>query len=35
MRVLEKSGYTREALMHRSAIKNGEFIDVVLYARVR
>jgi RimJ/RimL family protein N-acetyltransferase/predicted Rossmann-fold nucleotide-binding protein len=35
MRVLEKSGYTREALMHRSAIKNGEFIDVVLYSRVR
>ena len=35
MRVLEKSGYTREAMMRRAAIKNGSLIDVALYARVR
>jgi ribosomal-protein-alanine N-acetyltransferase len=33
-RVLEKAGYTREARMRRSAIKDGQIIDQFLYAYV-
>ena len=35
MRVLEKCGYVREAVMRRSAIKDGKVIDRMLYARLR
>jgi ribosomal-protein-alanine N-acetyltransferase len=35
MRVLEKAGYTREALLRKSAIKDGRVIDQVLYAKIR
>jgi RimJ/RimL family protein N-acetyltransferase len=35
MRVLEKAGYSREAVMRRSGIKDGTVIDRVIYARVR
>jgi ribosomal-protein-alanine N-acetyltransferase len=31
-RVLEKAGYMREALMRRSAIKDGQVLDQYLYA---
>ena len=31
-RVLEKAGYTREALMRRSAVKDGRLLDQNLYA---
>jgi len=31
-RVLEKVGYVREGVMRRSAIKNGELIDQIIYA---
>jgi [ribosomal protein S5]-alanine N-acetyltransferase len=35
MRVLEKSGFQREGIMQRSAIKNGVILDQWLYAKVR
>ncbi|MBI3983136.1 MAG: GNAT family N-acetyltransferase [Gemmatimonadetes bacterium] len=35
MRVLEKAGYTREAVLRKSAIKDGRVIDQVLYGRTR
>jgi RimJ/RimL family protein N-acetyltransferase len=35
MRVLEKAGYTREGVLRHSAIKEGKFVDEVLYARIR
>lgn len=35
MRVLEKSGFEREGVMRRSAVKNGVILDQVLYAKVR
>jgi len=35
IRVLEKSGFEREGIMRRSAIKNGVILDQVLYAKVR
>lgn len=35
MRVLEKAGYTREAVLRKSAIKDGKVIDQMLYAIVR
>lgn len=35
MRVLEKAGYTREAVLRQSAIKDGRIIDQALYAIVR
>jgi RimJ/RimL family protein N-acetyltransferase len=35
MRVLEKSGFEREGILRRSAIKNGVILDQVLYAKVR
>ena len=34
-RVLEKSGYVREGVMRRSAIKNGVIFDQVLFARIQ
>ena len=34
MRVLEKCSYTREGVMRKSVIKDGQEIDCVLYARV-
>jgi RimJ/RimL family protein N-acetyltransferase len=30
--VLEKVGYVREGILRRSAIKDGELIDQILYA---
>jgi len=35
MRVLEKAGYHREAVLVRGGIKDGTVIDRVIYARVR
>jgi RimJ/RimL family protein N-acetyltransferase len=35
MRVLEKAGFVREGVLRRSAFKDGEFVDTVMYARVR
>lgn len=35
MRVLEKSGFEREGVLRRSAIKNGMILDQVLYAKLR
>ena len=34
MRVLEKAGFTREAVLRRAATKEGQLIDTMLYARV-
>jgi [ribosomal protein S5]-alanine N-acetyltransferase len=34
MRVLEKAGFTREAVLRCAATKDGRLIDTVLYARV-
>jgi RimJ/RimL family protein N-acetyltransferase len=35
IRVLEKSGFAREGILRRSAIKNGEILDQIMYAKVR
>jgi RimJ/RimL family protein N-acetyltransferase len=35
MRVLEKSGFVREGVLRRSAIKNGVILDQVMYAKTR
>jgi RimJ/RimL family protein N-acetyltransferase len=35
MRVLEKCGYEREGVQRRAAFKDGGFVDLVLYARLR
>ncbi len=35
MRVLEKSGYVREACLKKAAIKDGQTIDIIIYACVR
>ena len=35
MRVLEKNGFQREGVLHKHIIKDGQFIDAVLYALVR
>src|SRR5690606_6262195 len=35
MRVLEKAGFEREAVLKRSVWKDGRIIDAVLYARLR
>jgi RimJ/RimL family protein N-acetyltransferase len=35
IRVLEKAGFDREALLRRSAIKNGVILDQILFAKVR
>lgn len=34
-RALEKAGYVREGLMRRNAIKDGQILDQLIYARVR
>jgi RimJ/RimL family protein N-acetyltransferase len=34
MRVLEKCGFTREAVLRQNVVKEGQLIDQVLYARV-
>ena len=34
MRVLEKCGFVREAVLAKSVFKDGELIDSVLYAKV-
>lgn len=35
MRVLEKCGFIREAVLKNGAVKDGRIIDTVLYARTR
>ena len=35
MRVLEKCGFVREGVLRKSVEKDGQIIDVALYARVR
>lgn len=35
MRVLEKCGYSREGIMRKAIIKNGEVLDSHLYAKVK
>lgn len=35
MRVLEKAGYEREAVLRRSCVKDGTVVDRVIYAQVR
>ena len=35
MRVLEKAGYTREGILKKSVIKDGQILDQVLYAVTR
>jgi [ribosomal protein S5]-alanine N-acetyltransferase len=35
IRVLEKSGFEREGVMRRSAVKNGVIVDQILFAKVR
>lgn len=35
MRVLEKCGFTREGILRKAALKDGQQVDCVLYARVR
>jgi [ribosomal protein S5]-alanine N-acetyltransferase len=35
MRVLEKSGFTREGVLRKSVLKDEQLIDSVMYARVR
>lgn len=35
MRVLEKAGYAREAVLRQSAVKDGKVIDQMLYAVTR
>lgn len=35
MRVLEKCGFVREGVLRRAAFKDGQLIDVALYALVR
>lgn len=35
MRVLEKAGFEREGILRKSAFKDGQLIDQVLYALVR
>lgn len=35
MRVLEKAGFEREGILHKSVYKDGQLIDQALYALVR
>jgi len=35
LRVLEKCGYEREGMQRRGAFKDGQFVDLVLFARLR
>jgi len=32
LRVLEKAGYVREAVLRRAVLKDGQVLDAVLYA---
>lgn len=34
-RVLEKAGFEREGIARKHSIKNGELLDVILYAKIR
>ncbi len=34
-RVLEKAGFTREGVLRQNAVKNGEIIDMILYAKLK
>ncbi len=34
-RVLEKNGFTREAVLHHAIFKDGEYLDAFHYARLR
>ena len=34
MRVLEKAGYIKECQLRKSAYKNGQFVDQILYAYI-
>lgn len=34
-RVLEKAGFVREGVMRKNAYKRGQFLDTILYARVK
>lgn len=34
-RVLEKAGFSLEGVMRKNAVKNGEVLDMKLYARIR
>lgn len=35
MRVLEKAGFSREGVLRKSAYKDGELIDSIMYAKIR
>jgi len=35
MRILEKCGFVREAVLRKSALKDGHLIDTALYARLK
>lgn len=35
MRVLEKAGFQKEGVLHKSAIKNGVVLDQVMYAKLK
>jgi RimJ/RimL family protein N-acetyltransferase len=35
MRVLEKAGFHREGVLTKSALKDGQLIDQVMYAALR
>jgi RimJ/RimL family protein N-acetyltransferase len=35
MRVLEKAGFVREAILKKSAIKNGKTIDLYYYGLIK
>jgi RimJ/RimL family protein N-acetyltransferase len=35
MRVLEKAGFVKEGVLRKSAIKDRQFVDQVVYAKVR
>ena len=34
-RVLEKSGFTCEGVLRKNAFKNGEFLDMKMYALIK
>ena len=34
-RVLEKAGFQYEGLLRRNAVKNGEMLDMKMYARIK
>jgi len=35
MRVLEKAGFVREAVLKKSAMKNGKIIDLYYYGLIK